>query len=81
MYCASRTKTSRALIAASLLILNGCGTVPSVPPTCPSIPELTVREPLGPTFRERMQPFLSGKLPERTDSEPLSPPAIVTPTH
>lgn len=57
---------------ASLMLLSGCA---SAPPACPSLPEKPVRAQLGPSFQERMQGFLFGKLPEPTNSETPSGPA------
>lgn len=54
-------------ILALALILTGCETVRYVPAR---IPELTARVSPGPSFQERMQLFLSGKLPGPTDSAP-----------
>lgn len=51
---------------ALLTILSGCATVP---PVCQEPPKLTARVPMGPSFQDRMRDFLSGKLPEQTNSE------------
>jgi hypothetical protein len=53
---------------ALLLTLTGCASVQTVP-VCPEIPDLSARVPLGPNYRDRMLDFLSGKLPEPTNSE------------
>ena len=63
-----------------LMLLSGCQTAPSVPPSaqvmCPRLPPL-IQEPaaLEPSFTERMQNFLAGKLPEQSESSPTSPSA------
>ena len=68
-----------ASLLASLTILSGCASVQPVP-VCPEIPPLTVRVPLGESFQQQMRLFLQGSLPEPTNSEPVSPPAMPTPT-
>ena len=55
-------------ILALGLILQACATAPSVPSTCPQFPALDARVPLGQSFQDRTQSFLSGKLPEPTKS-------------
>lgn len=62
-------KLSLASMLASLTLLSACESVPRVA-SCPPTPRLPVREPLGPTYQDRMQDFLSGKLPEPTASAP-----------
>lgn len=62
----------RGLILILALLLTACGTAPVA--SSPRPPELTVRVPPGPSFQERMQNFLRGKLPEQTPSERDSPP-------
>ena len=53
-----------------LLLLQGCQTAPRVlvQAICPQIPELD-QQPAAqvPSFTDRMQSFLQGKLPEQTD--------------
>lgn len=58
------------LTLALPMLLASCAAAPSA---CPE-PVLVkrshpAREPLGPSFQDRMQLFLSGKLPEQIDSE------------
>ena len=51
------------LSAASLtLLLSACASAPSVVQTCPALPALAPLQP-EPSFQERMQSFLQGKLP------------------
>lgn len=54
---------------AWLTLLSACASAPAVM-KCPTPPRLPAREPLGPTFQDRTQDFLSGKLPEPTASAP-----------
>lgn len=55
-------KTAFVLSIASLLmLLSGCQTAPTV---CPSQPEPPAKVPLGESFQEQMQRFLSGLLDE-----------------
>lgn len=59
-----------ALTLVLPMLLASCAAAPSA---CPE-PVLVkrshpAREPLGPSFQDRMQLFLSGKLPEQSDSE------------
>ena len=68
------------LLSVSLLILSGCATVPRESFECPEIPPLTAREPLGPSYQERMQAFLSGKLPAQTDTGQPLPLVMPMPT-
>ena len=57
-------KASFAALAAGLLtLLSACTTAPLV---CPSPPVPPAPEPLGPSFQDQMQLFLSGKPPELT---------------
>lgn len=73
------------LLAALTLLLAACGTVPTapLPPTCPkgvTLPPLD-RVPaseLALDFTDRMESFLSGKLPAPIDYELRSPPATGT---
>lgn len=48
-------------IAASLTLLSGCQTAPIV---CPKPPDPPARAPLGASFHDEMQRFLSGSLDE-----------------
>ena len=48
---------------------------PERPAVVPEAPELPVRVQPGPSFQDRMQSFLQGKLPEPTKSGPDSLPA------
>lgn len=60
------------------LILSACASVPSVSTPQPverATPPPLAKEPLGPSFLDQMQSFLSGSLPEQTNSAPPSPPA------
>jgi hypothetical protein len=63
----------RSTVFAALLLiaLPGCRTAPIASPPVqvepPRKPPL-VKVPLGPSFRDRMQSFLTGKLPEPTSS-------------
>lgn len=61
-----------ALAASVMLLLPACKTAPvAIPPAqvaCPAPPPLA-KVPLGPSFLEQMQSFLSGSLPEQTSSE------------
>jgi len=59
----------------STLLSAGCATVPPVAQTCPKLPEPPARVPLGPSFQERMDAFLQGKLPEPISYELRSPSA------
>lgn len=65
-----------ALLLTVTLLLMGCATAPAVQvaPICPRLPALD--QPAAaqePSFIERTVNFLSGKLKELTDSEPISP--------
>lgn len=58
------------------MLLAGCATAPSVlvKAICPQIPELDqVPAAQVPSFTDRMQQLLSGKLPEQTDYSLTSP--------
>ena len=57
---------------ASLMLLSGCATAPTV---CPSPAAPPAKVPLGPSFQDEMRRFLSGSLPEPTTSELPSQPA------
>lgn len=63
---------------ALLMLSSGCASdrpaVSSLPVQPPRVPPI-VKAPLGPSWQDRMQNFLSGKLPEQTPSAPTSPPA------
>lgn len=54
------------VLLASLLSLSACATAPTV---CPKPPAPPAPVPLGPSFQDEMQLFLSGSLPEQTNSE------------
>ena len=69
-----RTPTKFGLsIVALLMLLSGCATVQNA---CPNLPEAPVKAEPGPSFQDRMRDFLSGKLPELTNSEHTSKPAM-----
>lgn len=76
----SGTQQTKLLLASLLALLSGCVTAPTVQPQvqCPKPPEILNREPLGQSYTDRMQLFLSGKLPEPIDSK--TPLKSVTPT-
>jgi hypothetical protein len=59
-----KTWKSTASAAAWLALCAGCASAPSAPPSLPPPP---AKAPLGPAFIERMESFLSGKLPEPID--------------
>ena len=73
---------SIALFLGTTLILSGCATAPTAPKvlqSCPKIPQLELSLPMGAlehNFFDRMQNFLSGKLPSPPDyslhSKPVS---------
>lgn len=66
----------------ALLLLPGCQTAPQGPPVqvrCPVPPPLA-RVPLGPSYTERMQQWLSGSLETPTSTGQLSKPATGGPT-
>ena len=67
---------TRSIALASALtlpmLLSACASAPSV---CPNLPELPAVVELGPSFQTRMRGFLSGKLPEQTNSVQPSKPA------
>lgn len=69
---------SIACALLALLLLPGCGTAriasPPAGAECPKPPPL-VRVPLGQSYIDQMQLFLSGSLNEPTSSAPPSPPA------
>lgn len=73
------TIASALLMLVCLLILTGCGTVRQGT-ACPQIPELPVKVPLGENFRDPMQAFLQGKLPEPIQSGMPSQPVTDSPT-
>lgn len=79
-HSADKTRIWPASTLVFALTLTGCASALSVPPECPRPPELPVREPLGPSYQDRMRDFLSGKLPEQTDSEQPSQHATNTQT-
>lgn len=62
---------SPAFALTLLLLLPGCRTAPIASPPVqvepPRKPPLA-KVPLGPSFRDQMQSFLTGKLPEQTSS-------------
>lgn len=62
----TKTRLCGACVLTLLLTLTGCATAPT-PPPCPVVyqPPPPAPVPLGPSFTERMQSFLSGKLPEQ----------------
>lgn len=74
---------SLAYALTALLLLPGCSPAPIVSPPvqveCPRPPPLA-RVPLGPSFQDRMEDFLRGKLPEQTSFVPASPRATAGPT-
>jgi len=67
---------SIACALLALLLLQGCGTVQTASPPaqvgCPKPPPLA-RVPLGPSYIDQMQLFLSGSLSAPTNSAPPSP--------
>jgi len=70
-------KHKPALLALLPLFLSACASAPNVDPR-PAVqaakPPPLVKEPLGPSFHDQMQNFLSGKLPAQTSSVlPLAP--------
>lgn len=67
-----KTLNCAVLALALPLLLVSCAAAPSV---CPSPPLPPAPVPLGPSFQDRMQLFLSGKLPAQTNSGPTLPPA------
>lgn len=69
-------KRTSAVMLAWLMLLTGCATAPSVPPStdgqmCPNLPALEpkVEDALEPDFSETMQLFLRGTLTLRSASE------------
>lgn len=75
-----RSETTKPRLLLLLLIwiasLQACATVQSAPQVYPKIPDLPAREPVGPSYLERMQNFLLGRLPAPTDAGQGSKPAI-----
>lgn len=63
---------SRTAAIALALSSASCATVP---PACPSLPEPPAPVQAEPNFLNRMQDFLSGKLPEPMSSPSPSAPA------
>lgn len=58
-----------ALTLALPMLLASCAAAPSACPEQVMVKRShPAREPLGPSFQDRMQLFLSGKLPEPTGS-------------
>ena len=74
---------SLAYALTALLLLPGCSPAPIASPpqqvACPVPPPLA-RLPLGQSFQDPMQNFLSGKLPAPTSSAQGSPRATGGPT-
>jgi hypothetical protein len=60
------------LLLGSTTLLSGCASAPSVPQVPVSIPSLDKppQHVLEHNFIERMESFLSGKLPSQKQSEP-----------